>query len=130
MLKKTITYDDYDGNQRTEDFYFNLNKAELMEMEMSYDGGLAKMIEKIISAQESKRLIEIFKELILKAYGVKSPDGKRFMKNSEIRDSFAQTEAYSEMFMELAMDANAAAAFVNGITPMAPPVSLVPPSNK
>ena len=129
MLKKTISYTDYDGNQRTEDFYFNLNKAELTEMEMSYNGGLAKTIEKTVAVQDSKRIIEIFKDLILKAYGEKSPDGKRFMKNNEIRDSFAQTEAYSELFMELAMDANAAASFVNGITPVISsfnPISKVP----
>ena len=138
MLKKTISYEDYDGNKRTEDFYFNLNKAELTEMEMSFSGGLEKTIEKIVAEQDSKRLIEIFKDLILKAYGEKSLDGKRFKKGEEIRDSFAQTEAYSELFMELAMNANAAAAFVNGITPMASPVSLAPtmpnpslvPSNK
>jgi len=120
MLKKTITYADYDGNQRTEDFYFNLNKAELAEMEMSYDGGLVKMIEKIVSAQDSKRIVEIFKDLILRAYGEKSSDGRRFVKTSELRDSFAQMEAYSELFMELASSAEAAAAFVNGITPTIP----------
>lgn len=120
MLKKSITYIDYDGNQRTEDFYFNLNKAELTEMELSHDGGLVKMIEKIVAEKNAKRIVEIFKDLILKAYGEKSPDGKRFIKNTEVRDSFAQTEAYSELFMELATNAEAAAAFVNGITPTIP----------
>lgn len=120
MLKKTITYEGYDGTPITEDFYFNLNKAELMEMELSFDGGLAKTIEKIVAAQDSKRIVEIFKDLILKAYGVKSQDNKRFVKNQEVRDSFVQTEAYSELFMELATDANAAATFVNGITPTIP----------
>jgi len=117
MLKKTITYTDYDGNDRTEDFYFNLNKAEIMEMEMSFNGGLSKTITNIVAAQDSKRIIEIFKDLILKAYGEKSPDGKRFMKSKEIADGFSQTEAYSQLFMELATNANAASAFVNGITP-------------
>lgn len=117
MLKKTINYVDYDGNKRTEDFYFNLTKAEIAEMEMSTDGGLVKMIEKIVAAQDSKRIIEIFKDLILKAFGEKSPDGKRFIKNQDIRDAFSQTEAYSELFMELATNADAATAFVNGIIP-------------
>jgi hypothetical protein len=117
MLKKTMTYVDYDGNERTEDFYFNLSKAELTEMEVSEQGGLVKTLHKIIAEKEAKRIVEIFKELVLNAYGVKSPDGRRFMKSPEIRDSFAQTEAYSDLFMSLASDAEAAAAFVNGIIP-------------
>lgn len=117
MLKKTITYTDYNGSERTEDFYFNLTKAEIMEMEMSTTGGLAEMINRIVSAQDAPAIIKIFKELVLKAYGIKSPDGKRFMKSDEISDSFAQTEAYSILFMELATDADAASAFVNGIVP-------------
>jgi hypothetical protein len=119
MLKKTITYIDYDDNKRTEDFYFNLNKAELTEMELSHDGGLTRVMEKIVSTQDSRKIVEIFKDLILRAYGEKSLDGRRFIKNQEIRDSFAQTEAYSNLFMELASNAEAAAAFVNGIAPTA-----------
>lgn len=117
MLKKTITYTDYNGNERTEDHYFNLTKAEIMEMEMSTTGGLAEMIKKIVAAQDAPAIIKIFKELILKAYGEKSPDGKRFIKSDELRDAFSQTEAYSQLFMELATDADAAAKFVNGIIP-------------
>lgn len=117
MLKKTMKYIDYDGNERTEDFYFNLSKAELTEMEMSHDGGLTRMMEKIVATRDSKKIVEIFKDLILRAYGEKSLDGKRFVKNQELRDSFFQTEAYSDLFMELAFDAEAAAAFVNGIVP-------------
>jgi hypothetical protein len=120
MLKKTITYTDYDGNERTEDFYFNLTKAEVAEMELSTDGGLKKLLEKIIATQDAKKVIEIFKDLILRAYGEKSPDGKRFIKNQEVRDSFAQTEAYSELFMELATNPEASIAFVNGIIPQIP----------
>ena len=130
MLKKKIKYVDYDGNERTEDFYFNLNKAELTEMELSNDGGLVKTIEKIVAALDNKRIVEVFKDLILRAYGEKSPDGKRFIKNQEVRDSFAQTEAYSELFMELATDADAAAAFVNGITPPIPAPITMPPQFK
>ena len=117
MIKKTITYTDYNGNERTEDFYFNLNKAELMEMEMSTTGGLAEMIQRIVAAQDAPAIIKIFKELVLNAYGQKSPDGKRFIKNEELKEEFSQTEAYSILFMELATDADAAAKFVNGIMP-------------
>ena len=117
MLKKTITYTDYNDVTRTEDFYFNLSKAELMEMEMSTSGGLAEMIKKIVAAQDTPSIIKIFKELILKAYGEKSSDGKRIVKSEEISNAFAQTEAFSDLFMELATDADAASAFVNGIIP-------------
>lgn len=117
MLKKTITYTDYNGVERTEDFYFNLSKAELMEMELSISGGFAEMLNKIVSAQDAPTLIKVFKDLILKAYGEKSADGKRFVKNNELRDAFSQTEAYSMLFMELATDTDAAIKFVNGIMP-------------
>ena len=117
MLKKTITYTDFNGTSRTEDFYFNLTKAEIAEMEMSTSGGLAEMIQNIVKQQDTPSIIKIFKDLLLKAYGVKSPDGRRFEKSDEIRKEFESTEAYSELFMELATDANAADEFVNGIMP-------------
>jgi hypothetical protein len=117
MLKKTIKYTDYNGTKREEDFYFNLSKAEILEMEMTTSGGLAEMIKGIVAAQDIPAIIKIFKDLVLKAYGIKSPDGKQFVKSQEIRDAFASTEAYSNLFMELATDANAAADFVNGIIP-------------
>ena len=123
MLKKTITYTDYNQAERTEDFYFNLTKAEVMEMEMSTSGGLAEMIKKIVAAKDAPAIIKVFKDLILKAYGEKSPDGKRFLKEDEngrpLSNNFKQTEAYSVLFMELATDADAAAKFVNGIIPQA-----------
>lgn len=117
MLKKTITYTDYNGVERKEDFYFNLSKAEIMEMELSTTGGLAEMIQKVVAAQDTPSIMKIFKELILKAYGEKSADGKRFIKNSDLTSAFEQTEAYSNLFMELATDAEAAAKFVNAIVP-------------
>ena len=118
MLKKTITYNDYNSVERTEDFYFNLSKAELMEMEMSISGGLTEMIEKIVATKDAPAIIKIFKELVLKAYGEKSADGKRFeKKNGALAEAFAETEAYSQIFMELATDADKAAEFVNGIMP-------------
>lgn len=117
MLKKTITYVDYNGSERTEDFYFNLTKAEIMEMELSTTGGLSEMIARIVAAQDAPAIIKVFKELILKAYGQKSADGKRFVKSAALSEEFEQTEAYSILFMELATDADAAAKFVNAITP-------------
>lgn len=117
MLKKTITYKDYNDVERTEDFYFNLTKAEVLEMEMSVSGGLAEMITRIVAAQDQPTIMKIFKDLVLKAYGEKSPDGKRFIKSDEIATAFSQTEAYSQLYIELATDADAAAKFVNGIIP-------------
>lgn len=117
MLKKSIKYTDYNGVERSEDFYFNLSKAELMEMEMSTAGGLAEMITKIVAAQDQPAIIKLFKELILKAYGEKSADGKRFIKSDELAAAFSQTEAYSELFMELSTDSDKAAEFVNKIIP-------------
>ena len=115
MLKKTIVYTDYEGNERTDDFYFNLNQPELLEMNVSEKGGLEKVIEKIIATDDFKKLVEIFKEIILKAYGEKSLDGRRFVKSKELSEQFSQTEAYSILFMELALNAEAASAFINGI---------------
>ena len=117
MLKKTIKYTDYNGVERTEDFYFNLNKAEIMEMQLTTVGGLDAYLKKIISAQDMPTLMRIFKDLVLKSYGVKSDDGRRFIKNEKLREEFEQTEAYSILYMELSTDAESAAAFVNGIIP-------------
>ena len=117
MLKKTITYTDYNGHQRTEDFYFNLNKAELVELELSASGGLTAMMDRVIAAEDNPTLFKIFKDLVLKAYGIKSDDGRKFIKNQEVRDDFAQTEAYSVLVMELVSDAEKAAEFFNLIIP-------------
>lgn len=117
MLKKRIKYTDYDGNEREEDFYFNLSKAELVELELTTEGGLEQMIQKITDTRDMPKLIELFKRLILMSYGEKSENGKRFIKSKELSDAFAQTEAYSELFMELATDDKAASEFVNGIVP-------------
>lgn len=122
MLKKTIKYTDFDGNSRTEDHYFNLTPAELTEMELSLNGGLSQLLEKILRENDQKRIIEYFKKIVLMSYGEKSLDGRRFLKNDQIREEFASTAAYSEIFMELATDADAAAAFVNGIMPKQMPI--------
>ena len=117
MLKKIITYTDYNGVERTEPFYFNLSKAELMEMELGVTGGMTEMLDKIIAAKDAPSLMKTFKEMIMKAYGVKSDDGKRLVKSEELSIAFTQTEAYSVLFMELITDDKAAADFVNGIIP-------------
>lgn len=121
MLKKTITYTDYNDVERTEDFYFNLSKAELAEMELSVDGGYAEMAQRIANTKNAPELCKMFKELILKAYGEKSADGRRFMKvdadGAPLSVAFSQTEAYSELFMELSQNAEAAAKFFTGVIP-------------
>lgn len=124
MLKHTITYKDYDGNERTEDLYFNLSKAELTELELSEVGGYDKFLERIVAAQDSKQIYSIFKEIVLSAYGEKSLDGKHFLKKKTIdgnivrlRDEFEQTEAFSEFMMYLLEDENAAADFANKVVP-------------
>ncbi len=117
MLKKTMTYVDYDGNERTEDFWFNISKAELAELEYSVKGGLKKVLEKAVQDQDGPRIINVFKEIVLKAYGEKSNDGRRFMKSEEITKNFSETEAYVDLFMELATDEKAAAAFMEGVLP-------------
>ena len=117
MLKKTVTYVDYNGMERTEDFYFNLSKAEVAEMELSVEGGFSKMLEEIVASKDNVRIVNLFKQMVLKAYGEKSADGRRFVKSEEISKAFSETEAYSEIFMELALNSDQAAAFVNGIMP-------------
>ena len=117
MLKKTITYTDYDGNERTEDFYFNISKAELTELQFSVKGGLKNILEKAVQEKDGPTIMQLSKEIVLKAYGVKSNDGRRFMKSEEITKEFAETEAYVNLFMELATDEKAAIAFAEGVMP-------------
>lgn len=117
MLKKSITYDDYSGGTFTEDFYFNLSKAELVELELSYEGGLSESLKRIVASEDGAQIIKEFKNIILKSYGKRSEDGKRFIKNQQMRDEFESTEAYSVLFVELVTDADAASEFVRGIMP-------------
>ena len=125
MRKETITYTDYNNVSRTEDFFFNLNEAELTALQYGVDGGMKEMLERIVKSNDNKQIMACFHELIAKSYGEKSPDGKRFIKSHELSEAFAQTEAYSNLFMELATDADAAAKFVNGITPVEIPADQV-----
>lgn len=117
MYTKQVKYTDFEGNERQEDLQFNLTKAELMEMQLSENGGLEKKIKAITAAQDTKEIIELFKSILINSYGKVSPDGKRFIKNQELRDEFVQSEAYSEMFMMLATDSSEAEKFINGIIP-------------
>ena len=117
MLKKTLTFEDYNGETRTEDFYFNLTKAELAEMELRVGGGMEAMINRMINERDSDKLTTMFKDIILSAYGEKSLDGRRFIKNQELRDSFVQTEAYSDLFISLISDQKEVESFIRGIMP-------------
>lgn len=122
MIARTIKYKDFNGVEREEKFYFNLTRAEVMEMELSTNGGLAEYIQQIVDANNSAEIIKVFKEVILKSYGEKTADGKRFRKVNDagvpLSIAFSETEAYSNLFMELAADADLAAEFVNGIVPV------------
>ena len=117
MVVKKIKYTDFNGAEREEEFMFNLTEAEITEMELTTDGGLSDSIKKIISAQDTPEIIKTFKMLLLKSYGEKSADGRRFIKSEELTEAFTQTNAYSQFFMELATDDKAAIAFINGIIP-------------
>lgn len=122
MYAKKITSTNYNtGEQKERTYYFNLTKAELMEMELGKEGGLQEYIKKIVDAEKTPELVKLFKELILMSYGEKSEDGMRFMKKAidghRLSDDFEQTDAYSELFTELATNAESATAFVNGILP-------------
>jgi hypothetical protein len=117
MLKKTIKYTDFDGVVREEDFYFNLTEAELTEMNLMTKGGLKSYLESIISTQDTPALAELFKKIINKSYGVKSPDGRKFLKSEEILEDFTSTQAYSDLYMSLITDADAASSFINAIVP-------------
>lgn len=117
MLKKTITYTDYNDVERTETFYFNISESELTEMQLSTEGGLAERLQKMIDAQDVPSVTKVFKDIILKAYGEKSADGKYFRKSEEISNAFVATEAYNKLYMELLQDPDKLAEFINGLLP-------------
>lgn len=120
MLKKTITYEDYDGNTRTEDLYFFISKSELTEMELTTPGGFTTKLEKITNANDGGEIMKIFKEIILKAYGEKSDDGRAFIKKRNgvsLAETFEQTPAFDALFTELLLDPDKAAVFINSILP-------------
>lgn len=117
MYKIHEKYTDYDGNERVEDFYFNLTKAEITDMELTTEGGMSAMLGRIIAAKDTAKLISVFKDLILKSYGQKSPDGRRFIKSEELTKEFTETPAYSQIYLRLATDDKEATKFVNNVIP-------------
>ena len=117
MYKIREKYEDYDGNERVEEFYFNLTKAEITDMELTTEGGMSAMLNRIIAAKDTSKLIAVFKELILRSYGQKSPDGRRFIKSDELTKEFTETPAYSQIYLRLATDDKAATEFVNNVIP-------------
>lgn len=117
MLKKTLTYTDYNGTERTESYYFHFNEAEILDMEMSVEGGFAERVQRIVDAKDQTSLLKVIKKFVIDAYGVKSEDGKRFIKNDAVRAEFVESPAYSAIFMELITNDVLAAEFVNGVVP-------------
>lgn len=115
MYKKTIEFEDFNGNKRKEQFYFNLSKAELMEMELSTQAGVEEKLKMLIATKDNEKIVQTYKDLILRSYGIKSEDGTRFIKSQELRDSFEQSAAYSEFFMELLSDQEEQARFINAV---------------
>lgn len=117
MYKKTITYTDYNDVEQTEDFYFNLSKAELMKIQIQNNGTLQAKLERLMNTRETSEIAQIFQDIIDMSYGIKSDDGKRFIKNQEVLDAFKQSEAYSELYVELTTNTDAAVEFITGIIP-------------
>ena len=115
MRKETITYTDYNNVTRTEDFFFNLNEAELTALQYGVDGGMKEMLERIVKSKDNKQIMACFRELIAKSYGEKSPDGRRFVKSKELSEAFMQTEAYNELMLRFMTDANYSAEFINDV---------------
>ncbi len=121
MFKKTVIYEDYNGDTQTEDFYFNLTKVECLELEYGFGPGesLSGSIQTLINAKDMSTVISTIKKILLNAYGIKSPDGKRFIKNDEVRETFEQSPAFEQIYWELVTDADKASEFIAGIVPSA-----------
>ena len=117
MLKQEITYEDFNGDTRTETFYFNYTRPELLEWELSEKGGMRKMMQEIVKAEAQKEIVDVFKTFLLNAYGEKSDDGRKHKKTQELKDDFASSAAYAAFYMQLAEDADLAARFINGVVP-------------
>lgn len=121
MLKKTVTYEDYNGVEHTEDFYFNLTKVECMELEFGFgaDETLSGSIQTLINAGDMATVIKTIKKIVLTSYGIKSPDGKRFIKNDTVRTEFEENPAFEQIYWELVTNSEKAADFITGIMPSA-----------
>ena len=126
MIRKTIAYIDYNGDEREEDFYFNLSRTELTKMEMETEGGLERMIIRLSQSSDGGEIMNILESIILRSYGIKTPDGKRLMKSKELSEEFKQTPAYDELFTELITDAEAAAKFINNVIPDETGKTIIP----
>lgn len=125
MLVETITYNDYDGNERTETFRFNLTQAEITELEMSVNGGLTSLLQTLVSSKDGPEIMKTFKKILLTAYGEKSLDGKRFIKSEEISKAFSETEAYNIIFMRLLTDEDYATKFISNLNTTTPIIGNV-----
>lgn len=117
MLKKTYTYKDYNEVERTETFYFHFTEAEILDMEMSAEGGFAERVQRIIDAKDQAAMMKLIKKFVIDAYGVKSDDGRRFIKNDEVKTAFLECPAFSDIFMDMVTNDELAAEFVNGVIP-------------
>lgn len=117
MRVEHITYEDYNGVTKTKDFCFNLTEAEITQMELEVPGGLTGMLDRIVGAMDAPAIVSVFKEILMRAYGEKSPDGDRFIKSKELSEAFSQTEAYNQIYMRLITDDQAASQFINDIVP-------------
>lgn len=117
MLKKTITYTDYNGLERTEDYYFNISRSELAVMNYNENGGFTERLQSMLNAKNSKAIIDVVQSLIEMSYGIKSQDGRRFIKGKEVFDEFKQSPAYSIFLMDLLTNSDSAEEFVKGILP-------------
>ena len=130
MIKKTIKYVDLEGDEFEEDFFFNLTKSEVAELEVSEEGGMILVIEKLGKTNDPRKVFEILKRLVHMSYGEKSPDKKRFIKSEELSKAFSETDAYDQLFMELISDSDACAAFIEGILPKIPDEAKKQPAQK
>lgn len=117
MIKQTIKYTDYDGTEREEDFYFNMNKLEATKFGFSQEGGIEEYVKRIMSNKDNKKILELFEDFILACYGEKSSDGKRFIKSPELTEEFKQTEAFVELYFKMASDADFASDFIKRVLP-------------
>lgn len=116
MIKKTVTCTDFDGNEYTEDYFFHLTKGDLIDW-TTEDGGLVDKITNIANEDDPLKIIPIMKKILIRSYGVKTPDGRGFVKDPEVVKNFQYTEAFSELYTELSTNADKAVEFIEGILP-------------
>ena len=132
MIKETLTYVDYNGVERTEDFYFHLSKAEILDIETTMpNGSIEEWANSIFATREYDKLWKLFSNLVKQSYGIKSADGRRFMKSEEISKEFSETEAYPVLIEKFLTEPDFASNFFNSLvtnvekTSAAPAIKLV-----